>query len=135
TLVRAWSPSEQRSPSRAWSPSGQSHRPGKVTDRAKSPTGHGATARQLDALGQRAFRHPDRLRTERAKALTDLGDLGRAEGARQLVQLAGQPGERYLTLAPADDDLGDRCVGGDPAVDRKSTRLNSSHVKISYAVF
>src|SRR5690606_41893728 len=26
-------------------------------------------------------------------------------------------------------------VAGGPAVDRKSTRLNSSHVKISYAVF
>src|SRR5436305_9148634 len=30
--------------------------------------------------------------------------------------------------------LGDR-VGGDPRLDRKSTRLNSSHVRISYAVF
>src|SRR5690606_39577676 len=28
-----------------------------------------------------------------------------------------------------------RCGGGTPASDRKSTRLNSSHVKISYAVF
>src|SRR5690606_41270562 len=28
-----------------------------------------------------------------------------------------------------------RAVGADKAIDRKSTRLNSSHVKISYAVF
>src|SRR5207249_11945510 len=28
-----------------------------------------------------------------------------------------------------------RLVGGPPGIDRKSTRLNSSHVSISYAVF
>src|SRR5690606_23145656 len=42
------------------------------------------------------------------------------------------------TLAEPDHDPGDRAVLHqlpDPHPDRKSTRLNSSHVKISYAVF
>src|SRR5690606_39966414 len=33
------------------------------------------------------------------------------------------------------DDVGDRPANVDQPLDRKSTRLNSSHVKISYAVF
>src|SRR5690606_42158049 len=33
------------------------------------------------------------------------------------------------------ENVGDVTTLADPAVDRKSTRLNSSHVKISYAVF
>src|SRR5947209_9045795 len=33
------------------------------------------------------------------------------------------------------DLLEERAVGGRPAQDRKSTRLNSSHANISYAVF
>src|SRR2546430_13506684 len=37
---------------------------------------------------------------------------------------------------PEDDsDGGDHGVGGASVVDRKSTRLNSSHSQISYAVF
>src|SRR5690349_24048023 len=54
------------------------------------------------------------------------------------VQL-GPPGAQYVELV-----LGERagrepertdCGGGEPGLDRKSTRLNSSHVEISYAVF
>src|SRR5207249_6134990 len=41
--------------------------------------------------------------------------------------------DRFAAAAAADDD-GDR-AGGYLQVDRKSTRLNSSHVSISYAVF
>src|SRR5439155_13992545 len=41
------------------------------------------------------------------------------------------PGRRHLPRVLADEALG-RLVG---LVDRKSTRLNSSHVAISYAVF
>src|SRR5436309_7723173 len=48
---------------------------------------------------------------------------GRARGPRPARQAAG-PGLR-LAAIPA----------GRAAADRKSTRLNSSHVKISYAVF
>src|SRR5438067_4268320 len=42
------------------------------------------------------------------------------------------------TSAPTDDCAAPRDRGGDrrqPPEDRKSTRLNSSHVSISYAVF
>src|SRR5699024_4383384 len=42
----------------------------------------------------------------------------------------GQPDE-----ARQRNDHGDRGEGADHAQDRKSTRLNSSHVSISYAVF
>src|SRR5438128_6966722 len=77
------------------------------------------------------------------------GRLGRAEQVQKLV--VGQLGERSVrTAAP------DRCVAGEAALalgpgavlehepehqlldlfrDRKSTRLNSSHGSISYAVF
>src|SRR5436309_16101793 len=42
-------------------------------------------------------------------------------------------GLRYVVVTSVDrDDLED---GGAAVLDRKSTRLNSSHVKISYAVF
>src|SRR5690349_23332891 len=60
---------------------------------------------------------------------------GRAVGAVRLrgpdhlvAQRLRVPGERQLPS---------RVVGADhvPEVDRKSTRLNSSHVEISYAVF
>src|SRR5690606_42085416 len=44
---------------------------------------------------------------------------------RVLARLSG--GQRWLEPGMSR--------GGIPAIDRKSTRLNSSHVKISYAVF
>src|SRR5690625_3731122 len=77
---------------------------------------------------QRQRRFTDRLRSVHRTVLGGVGEhrdvqLGRHLGeARQLVRagcLGGQP-------APA---LG---LGGVPAQDRKSTRLNSSHVAISY---
>src|SRR5256885_5203957 len=45
--------------------------------------------------------------------------------------------ERPVQLVPADGPLLAHClvVGGDTISDRKSTRLNSSHLVISYAVF
>src|SRR5436309_9285773 len=54
-------------------------------------------------------------------------DLGRQAAERRLPRL---PDARGLRCA---DDRRDPGRGGEP--DRKSTRLNSSHVKISYAVF
>src|SRR2546422_5151930 len=48
--------------------------------------------------------------------------FGRAEGQTE-------------TAAVADQQIDARDVGGDPPGDRKSTRLNSSHGYISYAVF
>src|SRR5438874_5379467 len=40
-----------------------------------------------------------------------------------------------MPTALTDDPLGIACVFSDGTTDRKSTRLNSSHVEISYAVF
>src|SRR5690625_6188875 len=75
-----------------------------------------------------------------------LGDLLVAGGDVDLVQVVGEVGE--LALVGAAGDQRGHHVGADVAhraqpvadvvadgVDRKSTRLNSSHVAISYAVF
>src|SRR2546430_7103230 len=43
--------------------------------------------------------------------------------------------ERALVVAGRTDDVGDLTVVGGHSRDRKSTRLNSSHSQISYAVF
>src|SRR5690606_41219661 len=48
-----------------------------------------------------------------------------------LVELG--PGQRHLAGVDHDDEIAGVDVGR--VLDRKSTRLNSSHVKISYAVF
>src|SRR5690606_25983249 len=52
------------------------------------------------------------------------------------VERIGKLGSRREVFAAAADERGRRAQEeGDVAADRKSTRLNSSHVKISYAVF
>src|SRR5690606_40339171 len=66
------------------------------------------------------------------------GGAGTAARAEEMfAEILAQPGTRL----PGDSRLGRRAAapGGiavpDALADRKSTRLNSSHVKISYAVF
>src|SRR5690606_40930225 len=61
--------------------------------------------------------------------------------------VAKGPGTPHITAAPRGPGVGSEVMAGTPApvgavmavtavtVDRKSTRLNSSHVKISYAAF
>src|SRR5689334_23811674 len=49
-------------------------------------------------------------------------------GFRAQFAATGQPGHRCEGMQPVG-------LGLDPGVDRKSTRLNSSHSSISYAVF
>src|SRR3712207_8065813 len=75
---------------------------------------------------------------------TTLFRSGGLAGPRPVVALgvAQRAVEHRLVAAPAqlgDDRVGDAraLVGGDgdPHADRKSTRLNSSHANISYAVF
>src|SRR5690606_40792317 len=61
-------------------------------------------------------------RGERARVVCQLGGDRRAGEVAQLAEAAG------LDDGATPDD-------GDAIGDRKSTRLNSSHVKISYAVF
>src|SRR3989442_9084018 len=63
---------------------------------------------------------------------------GGAGGQRRFAQwMAGtQPARRALCLAGAEHPISrDSHMGRHSHVDRKSTRLNSSHVRISYAVF
>src|SRR5690606_42097569 len=58
-----------------------------------------------------------------------------AQARRGVGELRSDEGEPFR---PAGDDVLDREADADLVVDpedRKSTRLNSSHVKISYAVF
>src|SRR5207253_6131898 len=64
-------------------------------------------------------------------------DLGLAIEAVTAERLAGErsAGDRGEFLAPARDHCLARCAHGCERKDRKSTRLNSSHVAISYAVF
>src|SRR5690606_41377234 len=79
---------------------------------------------------------------------SDLGQMT-GHGVQPVVQLAAEGedllrGIGELVLPPAELDRAQQSEqggrGGDEhapgeGVDRKSTRLNSSHVKISYAVF
>src|SRR5690606_41067435 len=64
--------------------------------------------------------------------------VGLRLSALALEQLAASPGElERFAAALADANLYVFTINGFPHghLDRKSTRLNSSHVKISYAVF
>src|SRR5690606_40633685 len=62
-----------------------------------------------------------------------------AAGVKMTRLLAGDLGERGYTvvsgLARGIDAAAHRASLATGTIDRKSTRLNSSHVKISYAVF
>src|SRR2546426_6192935 len=71
-------------------------------------------------LFRSAHQQPER---HAADAAVQVEPMGRAQGG----QPAGEVADRFVGLE--GHDLGD--VG----VDRKSTRLNSSHLVISYAVF
>src|SRR5690606_40525464 len=48
---------------------------------------------------------------------------------------AGEHDPGQVTVVDLTVGAGEGVVGDEGAVDRKSTRLNSSHVKIAYAVF
>src|SRR5947199_2798997 len=63
---------------------------------------------------------------------------GQLAGRRALIFGADRSGRQALTEMLSRPELGLRPVGfvdDEPRSDRKSTRLNSSHLGISYAVF
>src|SRR5205807_4019291 len=67
-----------------------------------------------------------------------LGDLRRTLDAQGLPApgRGGQPRARGWPVPDREGELrADRTARREPGVDRKSTRLNSSHLVISYAVF
>src|SRR3712207_6959962 len=76
----------------------------------------------------RSVREARRAREDdRAHAPRSPGDAG---GGRALLR-RGARGALRVRLRPSRA----RGAGGGPPADRKSTRLNSSHANISYAVF
>src|SRR2546426_6626391 len=58
-----------------------------------------------------------------------------ARGDRAVGDDVREGDERGHALGGRDEFVHDRAVGGEEFEDRKSTRLNSSHLVISYAVF
>src|SRR5699024_1360248 len=70
----------------------------------------------------------DYLREGDILIITKLDRLGRT--TKQLIELA-----QYLEENEIDLEIIDMNINTKDAIDRKSTRLNSSHVSISYAVF
>src|SRR5690606_39455981 len=83
-----------------------------IYDRGRAPV-HRRLQRHLDAVPRREPRHD-----EQAEAL----GVGQVE-----LDGAGEPPVQLVPLLLGQADAA--------VEDRKSTRLNSSHVKISYAVF
>src|SRR3712207_8712440 len=62
--------------------------------------------------------------------------LFRSRPDRQVLQRPYDPGIRQGDLGHQGDMIAaDKCMGRPAGPDRKSTRLNSSHANISYAVF
>src|SRR6266498_5873358 len=68
------------------------------------------------------------------QARVDPAQLGPA-GEHGELGWSGEDGGHVQEVAPSEPELGGRADEEHAAVDRKSTRLNSSHVRISYAVF
>src|SRR5690606_39903244 len=69
-----------------------------------------------------------------APLLTLAAEIEDARGRRAIGYAADFLAYRWFDKRP-DKSLADNCADLLRTVDRKSTRLNSSHVKISYAVF
>src|SRR5207302_2171733 len=94
------------------------------------------TGRQLADLTRRALERRTPALEPTQKALDSVKELG-----DQLAKVSLNRAEALHDLASATEKLKDQTkdLAKDPALrkleDRKSTRLNSSHVKISYAVF
>src|SRR5690606_40462906 len=93
--------------------------------RCSSLLPHTTLFRSIAVYTSHALLQPQHARGEKARAVVRRGPHHRPQGGVVVVQ-PGQDGSQQ--------DAGMDARGGQP-LDRKSTRLNSSHVKISYAVF
>src|SRR5690242_20841667 len=65
---------------------------------------------------------------DRSRRLAMAGDLISREALERIIQRAAE-------LQAGEHDIGDGLTEQELLSDRKSTRLNSSHMSISYAVF
>src|SRR5690606_42067214 len=93
-----------------------------------------ARARRRQQRGLPAQRHGAERDQEAVAVLTQVHGAG---DVRQLPGEAAHVGEEGVQRHRAARVVGDRAraVAAGQWLDRKSTRLNSSHVKISYAVY
>src|SRR6267142_1921827 len=81
--------------------------------------------RSEDGIAKITINRPEvrnAFRPQTVAELKEAFDLARDDSDIGVVILTGEGSEAF-------------CSGGDQRVDRKSTRLNSSHMSISYAVF
>src|SRR5207253_11148336 len=96
-------------------------------------------------IGQRDLPHlaaagSHRARARRAHASeTDAADRSEGLRLRRIARAPAAGGTKIVAINPLGQPVGDAVPGWTarprPPRDRKSTRLNSSHVAISYAVF
>src|SRR5690606_12050098 len=116
-------------------------------ERSFIPTSVDAMVKVPDALSLAAMRHVSATLGRRVGGSTGTNFVGVLHVAR-LMRDAGRSGSIVTILCDAGEryahsyynpgwyaQQGIDVVNADAAIDQKSTRLNSSHVKISYAVF
>src|SRR5690606_40091831 len=103
--------------------------PPRSTPRAPTPPPFPSTT-PFRSLRQR-LQHPGPPRLRRLRLPPGGRALHDPVLSRGRTALSGRSGTRGVRGAVR----GEHVLQGEPVGDRKSTRLNSSHVKISYAVF
>src|SRR5690606_41880784 len=103
--------------------------PAPTAIRALAPAVILSTAAHPGLSGRCVFQWPSHHRQLHSFPTRRSSDLGQRGDARHLLD---QVGAALHIGAPARDES---LIAIQSETDRKSTRLNSSHVKISYAVF
>src|SRR5690554_6995686 len=68
-------------------------------------------------------------------SIKDIEETGETFSENAILKAEGIAEQMNLPVLADDSGLSIDYLDGRPGVDRKSTRLNSSHVRISYAVF
>src|SRR5207249_6516033 len=91
--------------------------------------------RVLDAVSRRAWLGAWEAAVRRAGERVTAALGGEIERAARRVRMPRRLRRRRLLTGPEKRAIAARLAAGGQPGDRKSTRLNSSHVSISYAVF